>query len=75
MKFPEDFIDIILVAVLVYYCIKFARDTRMGHLIRGVLLILVLYQLAILMKLSALTYILKKYHSAQLYCYNYRVSA
>ena len=29
MKFPEDFIDIILVAVLVYYCIKFARDTRM----------------------------------------------
>ena len=59
MKFPEDVIDIILVAIIVYYCIKFARDTRMGHLIRGVLLILVLYQAAILMKLSALTYILK----------------
>ena len=59
MKFPVDYIDIILVAIIVYYCIKFARDTRTGHLIRGVILILVLYQLAILMNLSALTYILK----------------
>lgn len=59
MKFPGDYIDIILVAIIVYYCIKFARDTRTGHLIRGLLLILALYQLAIFMKLSALTYILE----------------
>lgn len=59
MKFPVDFIDVILVAVLVYYVIKFARDTRTGHLIKGVLLILLLNQLALFMDLSALNYILK----------------
>ncbi len=59
IEFPSDFIDIALVAVIVYYCIKFARETRMGHLIRGLLLILVLYQLAILLELSALKYILQ----------------
>lgn len=59
MKFPMDYIDIILVAIIVYFVIKFARDTRTGHLIRGVLLILALYQIAIFMNLSALTYILK----------------
>ncbi len=59
MKFPEDYLDIILVAVLVYYVIKFAKDTRVGHLIRGIVFILVLYELSIFLKLSALTYILK----------------
>ncbi len=59
MKFPFDYIDIVLVAIIVYYCIKFAMDTRMGHLIRGVILVLVLYQIAIFMNLSALEYILK----------------
>lgn len=59
IEFPADFIDIALVTVLVYFCIKFARDTRMGHLIRGILLVLFLYQFAIFLELSALTYILK----------------
>lgn len=59
MEFPSDYIDIILVAVLVYYIIKFAKDTRVGHLIRGILLILALYQFAMIFDLSALTYILK----------------
>ena len=59
MKFPADYIDIILVAVIVYYVIKFAKDTRVGHLIRGIVLILVLYEFSILAHLSALTYILK----------------
>ncbi len=59
MKFPFDYIDIVLVAIIVYYCIKFAMDTRMGHLIRGVVLVLALYQLAIYLQLSALEYILK----------------
>ncbi len=58
MKFPWDYLDIILVAIIVYYCIKFASDTRTGHLIRGLLFILALYQVAIFLKLSALTYIL-----------------
>lgn len=59
MKFPADYIDILLVAVIVYYVMKFAKDTRVGHLIRGIVLILVLYEFSILAQLSALTYILK----------------
>ena len=59
MEFPEDYIDIVLVAIIVYYVIKFAKDTRVGHLIRGIILVLVLYEFAIVAELSALTYILK----------------
>lgn len=59
MEFPADYIDIILVTIIVYYVIKFAKDTRVGHLIRGILLILALYEFSILAELSALTYILK----------------
>ena len=59
MEFPEDYIDIVLVAIIVYYVIKFAKDTRVGHLIRGIILVLALYEFAIVAELSALTYILK----------------
>lgn len=59
MEFPEDYVDIILVAIIVYYVIKFAKDTRVGHLIRGIVFILVLYEFAMLAELSALNYILK----------------
>ena len=59
MKFPADFIDIILVAVIIYYCLKFARDTRMGLLLRGVLIVFLLYLLSNLMELSVLSYFLK----------------
>lgn len=59
MQFPQDYIDIILVAIIIYFIIKFAKDTRVGHLIRGIILILALYEFAILLELSALSYILK----------------
>ncbi len=59
MEFPADVIDIILVAILIYYVIRFARDTRVGNLIKGILLILVLYEFSIAIDLSALKYILK----------------
>ncbi len=59
MKFPVDYLDILIVAVLIYYVLKFAKETRTSHLIRGILVILALYQLAIWMNFSALTYILK----------------
>lgn len=59
MKFPVDYLDIILVAIIIYYVIKFAMATRMGNLIRGVLLVLALYQFAIFTNFSALVYILK----------------
>lgn len=59
MKFPNDYIDIALVTVLVYYIIKFARDTRVGHLMRGIIVIFALYQFSAIVRLSALSYILK----------------
>lgn len=59
MKFPVDYIDIIVVAVIIYFVIKFAMETRTGQLIRGILIILALYQFAIFMHFSALVYILK----------------
>ncbi len=59
MEFPEDYIDIILVAIIVYYVMKFAKETRVGHLIRGIIIVLFLYEFATIAELSALSYILK----------------
>ena len=59
MKFPVDYLDIIVVAVLIYFVMKFAKETRTGQLVKGVILILVLHQLARLLNFTALTYILE----------------
>lgn len=58
MKFPIDYIDIILVAVLIYYCIKIIRDARAGQLLKGILVVVVIMQLAQILNLSALSYII-----------------
>lgn len=58
MKFPTDYIDIVLVAVLLYYCIRIIRDVRAGQLLKGIALILVIMQVARIMNLSALSYII-----------------
>jgi len=58
MKFPTDYIDIALVAVLLYYCIKIIRDVRAGQLLKGIALIFVIMQVARILNLSALDYII-----------------
>lgn len=58
MKFPTDYIDILLVAVLLYYCIKIIRDVRAGQLLKGIALIFVIMQVARILNLSALDYII-----------------
>lgn len=58
MKFPTDYIDIILVAVLLYYCIKIMRDVRAGQLLKGIILIFAIMQVARILNLSALDYII-----------------
>ena len=58
MKFPSDYIDIALVAVLLYYCIKIIRDVRAGQLLKGIALIFVIMQVARILNLSALDYII-----------------
>ena len=42
----SDVIDIIAVAFILYECIKFFRDSRAGQLIKGIILILVIFILA-----------------------------
>lgn len=58
MKFPTDYIDIILVAVLLYYCIKIIFDARAGQLLKGIVFIFVILQIANILDLSALGYII-----------------
>ena len=58
MKFPTDYIDIILVAILLYYCIRIIFDARAGQLLKGIVLIFVIMQVANILDLSALGYII-----------------
>ena len=58
MKFPTDYIDIFLVAVLLYYCIKIIFDARAGQLLKGIVLVFVIMQVANILDLSALGYII-----------------
>ena len=58
MKFPADYLDILVVAFLVYQCIKFIKQTRANQLLRGIIFVLVLLPIARLLDLSALGYIL-----------------
>ncbi len=57
MKFPNDYIDIVLVAILLYYGIKLIRDARAGQLLKGIVVIFVITQVAQILNLSAVSYI------------------
>ena len=54
----SDMIDILLVAVLIYYIIKLIRETRAKQLVKGIGLLLVIFWLSSLFKLHTLNYIL-----------------
>lgn len=42
----QDFLDIVIVAVIIYYLIRLLRETRAGQLVKGVFGILVMYAVA-----------------------------
>lgn len=54
----SDVIDVIIVAVIIYYIIKLIRDTRAVQLVRGIVILLVIFLLSSVFKLNALNYIL-----------------
>lgn len=54
----SDVIDVIIVAVIIYYIIKLIRDTRAVQLVRGIVILLVIFLLSSVLKLNALNYIL-----------------
>lgn len=54
----QDIVDIAFVAVIIFYVLKFIRDTRAAQLMKGIFLIILLFQLAKGLELQATSYIL-----------------
>lgn len=59
-RFPLDLIDILLVAFLLYKGIKIIRETRAGQLVKGIILLLILYLFAQLLELNTIIWLLNK---------------
>ncbi len=53
-----DVIDIIIVAVMIYFVLKFIRDTHTIRLLKGVLIIIIAVQVVYLLNLHVTSYIL-----------------
>ena len=54
-----DIIDVIIIAILVYQCARFVRETRAELLVKGIILVLILLQLSRWFNLHTLQYILQ----------------
>lgn len=54
-----DFLDIVLVAFIIYACIRIIRETRAMQLVRGLALLLVIYGAVTLLNMEASSYIFK----------------
>jgi len=54
----KDLIDIFVVAYLIFAVLRFIKQTRAGHLLRGLLMLLFFIMLAKLLDLSALGYLM-----------------
>ncbi|MBE6788237.1 MAG: TIGR00159 family protein [Ruminococcaceae bacterium] len=54
-----DIIDIALVALLLYYAIKFVRETRAAQLVKGIILFFVIYIFSIILDLTTISFILQ----------------
>ena len=54
----QDLLDICFVAVIIYFVLKFIRDTRAAQLLKGIILLLVLFFVAKSLNLQATSFIL-----------------
>lgn len=54
-----DFLDIVLVAVIIYLCIRIIRETRAMQLVKGLALLLVVYGVVTMLNMEASSYIFK----------------
>lgn len=59
----SDFLDIVLVAVILYLCIRIIRETRAMQLVKGIFFIAVVYFVVNLLNMEASTYIFKSIFS------------
>ena len=54
----QDLIDIAFVAIIIYFVLKFIRDTRAAQLLKGIVLLVIFFQVAKFLKLEATSFIL-----------------
>lgn len=54
---PNDLMDIVLVALALYYCIKLVRQTRAFHLVKGIVFLGIVYFVVSALKMSAASYL------------------
>ncbi|MCH5210653.1 MAG: diadenylate cyclase CdaA [Oscillospiraceae bacterium] len=54
----SDFIDVIIVAIILYYLINLIRETRAMQLVKGIILLFVVFFISQWLNLNALNYIL-----------------
>lgn len=55
----SDFLDILLVAVIIYLCIRIIRETRAMQLVKGIVFLLAVYLIVNLLNMEASTYIFR----------------
>ena len=54
----KDAVDVTVIALLIFYLLRLFRNSRAGQLVKGFLILLVVYGVAIVARLNMLTYIL-----------------
>ncbi len=59
----NDVLDIVLITFLIYFCTKLFRQTRAIHLVKGIVLLLLLYLIVSALNLSTITYIFSRLFS------------
>ena len=60
LKLCSNILDILLVAFIVYHAVKLIRETRAIQLLKGILLLAVLYVAVNLLKMEAMMFLLQK---------------
>ena len=57
----KDVVDITAIALIIYYLIKLVKETRAVQLVKGILVLIVLYGIAFVFQLTMLTAMLSKF--------------
>lgn len=58
-----DIVDIILVAFVLYYCIKLVRQTRAFHLVKGIVFMAIIFFIVSALNMSAASYLFSRIFS------------
>lgn len=58
IRFPHDIIDILIIAFIIFKAIEFLRETRAGQLVKGIIMLLVIYIIADWLELAILEWLL-----------------